>query len=337
MKFDELVQYILDEARSVDPMKFAYKGAPQGFRKDTGISNPEKFVPDSPSRKLYTLKGVPVSKRAKPGEYIVRDVIKYLKTSFLVTIADPTEGSKLQGMFKDFSKLYHEYVSATRDVKRLDELIAKKSESGMRFYQKGEVSREVSPSHRYDSPDTPSDKWAGTGNFKYGGNTADVKSINQLKEERDAQEQRAGQYKEMARKFAEENVDELHQILIHGAKNFIDEVKKLEGGEVYKSFADMEVVPDDDETVSATKAFLHDITKGKPSFDPLDRFIKTQNEVHKRNPFIYLTNIYKSVVDEAVRNHLVGKPEALLNYVSRMVGKIKTMKSTIVEPTKGKT
>jgi len=316
MKFNDLVQYLLDEAKGVDPMKFAYKGAPAGFRKDTSVGNPEKYVPDSPSRKLYTLTGVPVSKRAKAGEYIVRDVMKYIKTSLLTTIADPVEGKKLQDLIKEFSGLYHEYVSATRDVKRLDELIAKKSQSGMRFYQKGGTSREVT---------------GGTG-----GNTTPSSEIDALKEERDAQEQRAGQYRELANKFVDDNKAELENILSAGAKNFVDAVKSLEGGQVFKSLEDLEIVPEEDAGVSATKAYLHDITKGKLSFEPLERFITNQREVHDRNPFVYLSNIYKSAVDEAVRNHLVGKPEALLNYVSRIVGSIRTMKGSIAEPTKGR-
>jgi hypothetical protein len=316
MTFNDLVQFYLNEAKGVDPMKFAYKGAPMGFRKSTDIENPETYVPDSPSRKLYSLKGVPVAKRAKGGEYIVRDIMKYIKTSLLVTIADPAEGKKLQEIVKEFSSLYHEYVAATRDVKRLDELIAKKSQSGMRFYQKGGTSREVTGGQ--------------------GGNTVPASEIDALKEERDAQEQRAGEYKELASKFVDENKDELHNILSAGAKNFVEAIKPLEGGQVFKSLEDLEIVPEEDPGVSATKAFLQDITKGKVSFEPLDKFIANQRETHNRNPFVYLTNLYKSAVDEAVKNHLVGRPEALLNYVSRIVGKIRAMKGSIKEPTKGK-
>lgn len=112
MKFDELVQYILDEARGVDPMKFAYKGAPMGFRKDTGISNPEKFVP--------TNKG-PGDK----GKYIEADLSRLMRVALLVTASDPAAGTELKRVLEEFNKLYFNYRNNLTELKNVESRLAK--------------------------------------------------------------------------------------------------------------------------------------------------------------------------------------------------------------------
>lgn len=119
MTFVELVDIVLNEAGGVDPMKFAYKGAPQGFRKDTGISNPETFVPDSPSRKMYDPASAREGTKAKSGQYIVADVHKLIKTALMVTAADPDAGTELKRVLENFAQPYHEYRAADAHAKRL--------------------------------------------------------------------------------------------------------------------------------------------------------------------------------------------------------------------------
>ena len=119
MRFVELVNIVLNEAGGVDPMKFAYKGAPQGFRKDTGVSNPETFVPDSPSRKMYDPARAKEGTKAKSGQYMVSDVHKLIRTALMVTIADPEAGTELKRVLENFAKLYHEYRAADSHAKRL--------------------------------------------------------------------------------------------------------------------------------------------------------------------------------------------------------------------------
>lgn len=119
MKFNDLVDYILNEAGGVDPMKFAYKGAPMGYRKDTGVSNPEKFVPTSPSRKMYDVASVPQNKRAKSADYITSDVNRILRAALLVTAADPEAGTELKRVLENFAKIYHEYRAADQHSKRV--------------------------------------------------------------------------------------------------------------------------------------------------------------------------------------------------------------------------
>lgn len=112
MRFDELVQYILDEAKGVDPMKFAYKGAPMGFRKDTGVSNPEKFVP--------TYKG-PGDK----GKYIEADLGRLMRVALLVTASDPSAGTELKRVLEEFNKLYFNYRNNFNELKSVEDRLAK--------------------------------------------------------------------------------------------------------------------------------------------------------------------------------------------------------------------
>jgi hypothetical protein len=124
MKFNELVKYILNEG-GVDPMKFAYKGAPQGFRKDTGISNPETFVPTSPSRKMYDVASAPQETRAKSGEYIATDVHKMIRTALLVTASDPEAGAELKRVLEQVGEVYFSYKNNLQEIKNLEDRISK--------------------------------------------------------------------------------------------------------------------------------------------------------------------------------------------------------------------
>jgi len=112
MKFNELVQYILDEAKGVDPMKFAYRGAPMGFRKDSGVSNPEKFVP--------TYKG-PGDK----GKYIEQDAYRILRAALLVTASDPEAGTELKRVLEEFSKVYFNYRNNLQELKAVENRLSK--------------------------------------------------------------------------------------------------------------------------------------------------------------------------------------------------------------------
>ena len=112
MKFNQLVQYILSEAKGVDPMKFAYKGAPMGFRSDTGISNPEKFV--------STNKG-PGDK----GVYILGNLHRILRAALLVTASDPAAGSELKRVFEQFGKVYFTYKNNLDEVKSVEDRLSK--------------------------------------------------------------------------------------------------------------------------------------------------------------------------------------------------------------------
>lgn len=104
MKFDELVQYLLDEARGVDPMKFAYKGAPMGFRKDTGISNPEKFVP--------TNKGP-----ADKGLYISADNRRLISMAILVSMSEARAGMELKRLLQHYGELHFNYINSKQEAK----------------------------------------------------------------------------------------------------------------------------------------------------------------------------------------------------------------------------
>jgi hypothetical protein len=71
--------------------------------------------------------------------------------------------------------------------------------------------------------------------------------------------------------------------------------------------------------------------------DPLNKFITTEMEVRQKNPFIYLTNIYKDVANTAVEKHLVGNPNAVFNHVAGMYGKISTVaKTDVTKPWAGR-
>ena len=119
MKFNQLVQYILNEARGVDPMKFAYKGAPMGFRKDTGVSNPEKFVP--------TNRGP-----ADKGLYIAADNRRLISMAILVAMSETRAGMKLKGLLQHYGELHFNFINSKQEAKsamdRYDKLPRKDSD-----------------------------------------------------------------------------------------------------------------------------------------------------------------------------------------------------------------
>ena len=318
MKFRDLVN-MLNEAKSErdvkNPSQYVASG-PKGFPKNLGLGdNPEKTLPKD--ERGWFDKNDPKTK-GKKGRYIVQDNMRYIKTAFLVTISEPAEGLKLQKLIKGFMELYHEHISANRDVKRIDELIMKMKANGMRFYNPGQGK---------DFRQTMSG----------GGNTTPVKAIKDLMGERDAQELRAAEYLKLSNEYAEKNLPSLHGILKQGAANFVNSLKQTQGDQVFKSFEDLDIVPDEDPAASATKAYLMDITSGDMNFEPLNKFITTEMEVRKKNPFIYLTNIYKDVANTAVEKHLVGNPNAVFNHVAGMYGKISTVaKTDVTKPWAGR-
>lgn len=112
MKFNDLVNYILNEAGGVDPWKYAYKGSPVGFRKDTGIGNPEKFVPTNTG---------PGDK----GKYIEQDAFRILRAALLVTASDPEAGTELKRVLQEFGEAYFSYSNNLQEVKSLEDRISK--------------------------------------------------------------------------------------------------------------------------------------------------------------------------------------------------------------------
>lgn len=106
MKFNQLINFLTESG--VDPMKFAYKGAPQGFRKDTGISNPEKFTPTSPSRAMYD----PNEGNPNAGGYIQADVFRLMRAALMVAASDPEAGTELKRVIDEFGQVYQQYVMA---------------------------------------------------------------------------------------------------------------------------------------------------------------------------------------------------------------------------------
>lgn len=112
MKFNDLVDYILNEAGGVDPMKFAYRGAPMGFRKDTGISNPEKptYINRGPGDK---------------GKYIEEDALRILRAALLVTASDPEAGTELKRVLEQFNKIYFNYRNNLQELKAVEDRLSK--------------------------------------------------------------------------------------------------------------------------------------------------------------------------------------------------------------------
>lgn len=148
MKFNELVQYLLDEARGVDPMKFAYRGAPMGLRKDTGISNPEKFVP--------TNKG-PGDK----GKYISAENRRLISMAVLVAMSDARAGMELKSLIKHYGELYFNYVNSKQEAQaamdRYDKLPRKDTDLALELKERAKeynkIAERVKLSMESESPE----------------------------------------------------------------------------------------------------------------------------------------------------------------------------------------
>lgn len=328
MKFRDLVN-MLNEAKSERDVKNSSQyvaSGPKGFPKNLGLGdNPEKVLPKD--ERGWFDKNDPKTK-GKKGRYIVQDNMRYIKTAMLVAMTDVTEGIKLRDLIKGFMELYHEYISANRDVRRIDEIIMKMNASGMRNYNK---ERPYGKDAEFHDPGKTQQVEPGYGNQTH------VPGIVQLMKQRDDQELRAAKYLKLSNEYAEKNLPSLHGILKQGAANFVSSLKQTQGDQVFKSFEDLDIVPEEDPAASATKAYLMDITSGNINFGPLNKFINTEMEVRKKNPFIYLTNIYKDVANTAVEKHLVGNPNAVFNHVAGMYGKISTVaKTDVTKPWAGR-
>lgn len=140
MRFNDLVQLL--EAGGVDPMKFAYRGAPMGFRKSTGIENPEKYVP---------VKKGPGDK----GAYIETDVHRLIKSALLVAASEPLAGIELKKALMRFAQPYHEYQAADRHSKRTydiwEKLRAKDTPYAARLKAESEEYQKIAGKHKTEA------------------------------------------------------------------------------------------------------------------------------------------------------------------------------------------
>ena len=109
MNFKDLVK-LLTEADG-DPFKYVARG-PVGFRKDTGISTPEKFVPQNRG---------PGDK----GKYIAADLHRIIRAALLVTASDPEAGIELRRVFEEFGKVYFNYKNNLDELKSVEDRISK--------------------------------------------------------------------------------------------------------------------------------------------------------------------------------------------------------------------
>ena len=113
MQFDQIVQKYLKEARGVDPMKFGYRGGPMGFKKSTGIENPQK--PTAIDRGP-----------ADEGIDITQTARRNLAMGIAITLTDPTAGAGLKKLIEQYGSLRFEYTNALKEVhatiKRLERL-----------------------------------------------------------------------------------------------------------------------------------------------------------------------------------------------------------------------
>lgn len=312
MKFDELVNYILNEADGVDPWKYAYKGSPAGFRKDTGVSNPEKFVPDSPSRKMYNTADVDPSKRIKAGEYIGRDIHSMINTALIVTSVDPEAGTELKRVLEIFAQPYHEYQAARGEYTRLRQKLERAS-SLTTVGQKFRNDKEAKSAFR-------------GGKLKQI-NNKQRKYIDWLETEILKYETLANEAKAKFEAVTPEVLDAVQDLVREGSASFAqkisdDQKKAVEQGEDnIVDFTNMKAIQ-----------FLKDVWRGKTDFEPLLKFAEVE-KMNGKNPLPRLLTLYKNAADTIVRNNLINSPERTLSYLTGITGKIRTM----VEPTKGRT
>lgn len=309
MTFNELVEHILNEAGGVDPMKFAYKGGPMGFRKDTGVSNPEKFVPDSPSRKMYDPSSADAEKRAKSGEYIEQDIHRMLRIALLVTASDPDAGAELQRVLENFSIPYNRYRA---DIQQYRTLAGKLEKTGSTATIGQKVKRPEMKKNYFQNY-KPTDRRG-------------RQYIDWLEDEMEKFEKSANEHKQQFEALTPDTINAVHDLVREGGKKFFEKISEeqqksieQEEGEVYTS-ADRKGLE-----------FLKDIWRGQSEFVPLTKFAEVETE-NGKNPVARLLTIYKSVLDSMTRNNLVGSPERTLNFITGKVGQTRSLH----EPTKGR-
>ena len=126
MKFDDLVSYILREAKKgVDPLKYVATG-PSGFRTNTGIDNPEKSRPGSDIKDT--------------GKYIEQDAYRLIRAALLVAASDPQTGIELKNTLEEFGKAYMNYRNNVLEVRTAEDRLSKlrnpDSEFGLELQEK---------------------------------------------------------------------------------------------------------------------------------------------------------------------------------------------------------
>jgi hypothetical protein len=111
MKFQDLVGYILLEKEGKDPMKFVGTG-PMGFRKSTGVDNPEKFVN---TRKDPKDKGI----------YIPAENRRLIGIALGVAMSSTKAGMQLKSLVREIGQLDFEFKNAKQEALAIEKQLAR--------------------------------------------------------------------------------------------------------------------------------------------------------------------------------------------------------------------
>jgi hypothetical protein len=126
MKFNDLVNMVLESGKGTDPLKYVATG-PMGFRKDSGIANPEKPVAID--------KGP-----ADQGVYIAADARRLIAMAFGVAMSDTKAGMSLKNILETYGKLHLTHNLSKKEVQvaqnRYDKLPNKESELAISLAQR---------------------------------------------------------------------------------------------------------------------------------------------------------------------------------------------------------
>jgi len=305
MKFNELASFIT-EKEGKDPNKFVATG-PAGFRKSTGIENPEIRKPE-------------VNLTPDKGRYITAEASRLIKIALTVAASDPEAGKELQRVMSHYSSLHHEWKAEEAYTKRLykelENIKGGLSTAGTKLRNKGEMSMYGKSKEFRGKKLKPTTRK---------GMAYENWLINEIKKH----EQLAGEWKTKCEAARQDTLDAVQDLIKEGSINFVQRLKQANSGE-FKSLQDLDVAgqgPDEKAAVN----FLNDIYRGKTEFEPLSKF--TQSEMQEGiDPVFHLLTIYKTVLTDIQRNNLLNNPERIFNYI---VGKSQRSK-TINEPTKGR-
>ncbi len=219
---------------------------------------------------------------------------KLIQFMFQVVLADIKSGMELKKILEYCNQLHFTYVNSKQEVEECE---------------KRKARIESKPKW---SPDSDIYQWL----------VARIKEYSEI----------SAQTKEQIAEETPEIVSKIQWIVKQASTNFAKVIESQQSAK-YKSLEDLDKLlgfnrGEDKEQVIE---FLKDIFRGGGDFKPLTYLVDTQLEAEK-DPLFTLVTAYKTALNTAKNNNLVGNPVAVFNYLT---GAGKQIKS-IAEPTVGR-
>jgi len=309
MKFNDLAKLVTEAKIGKDPMRFVATG-PMGFRKDTGVANPE-------------IRKQEVNPTPDKGRYIPIDNNNLIRVALIVTAADPEAGKELARVMSNYRRLHNEYTAEANHVKRLEEILRKMKSGdttmGSKFGNAPEESAYRKKDRRINILKMA--KPLSRQGYHF---------AKQIEEELKHHENLAGENKHKMEQARPEFINAIHDLVKEGSINFAKRIEQEGRGE-FKSLEDLDVAGQGPEERAAV-AFLKDIFRGKTEFEPLSKLVMF-DEKQGSDPAYHICNIYNNVINTVAKNDLAGSPERTFNFVVGKTQKSMSLKrgSTVLK------